>query len=314
MADYRQFTDLQKMLTTIKQKEKSEAEASRMEFSKALEVVNNLDPNTNEGFEAMASLLTLNDEHFTLLAPSILSSLISSYNEPENRMAIVRAMNMSGMKIEDYRKQYYDLCEALETEMAETLSRPKRDFIRQLITAIYNIIEETEGAPNRKINIPIELCHPDAKFPAYAHVTDAGMDVYLTEDVTINPGETKLLPIGIKCAIPQGYELQVRPKSGRSLKSKLRIANTPGTIDAGYRDEIGIIVDNIDPVIRSADIDETGRLYNVLWGSSITLYKGEKIAQLVLSEVPQAVFYRVESVMDIANDGRNGGFGSTGDK
>ena len=272
MADYKQFSEMQRMLTTLKQKEKTEAAASKEEFAKAMELVNNLDPNTNDGFEAMASLLTLSDEHFTLLAPSILSSLMSTYNEPENRMAIVRAMNMSGMKIEDYRKQYYDLCEALETEMAETLSRPKRDFIRQLITAIYNIIEETEGAPNRKINIPIELCHPDAKFPAYAHVTDAGMDVYLTEDVTINPGETKLLPIGIKCAIPQGYELQVRPKSGRSLKSKLRIANTPGTIDAGYRDEIGIIVDNIDPVIRSADIDETGRLYNVLWGSSITLY------------------------------------------
>jgi dUTP pyrophosphatase len=314
MADYKQFSDMQRMLTTLKQKEKTEAAASKEEFATAMELVNNLDSNTNDGFEAMASLLTLTDEHFTLLAPSILSSLMSTYNEPENRMAIVRAMNMSGMKIEDYRKQYYDLCEALETEMAETLSCPKRDFIRQLITAIYNIIEETEGAPNRKINIPIELCHPDAKFPAYAHVTDAGMDVYLVEDVTINPGETKVLPTGIKCAIPQGYELQVRPKSGRSAKSKLRISNTPGTIDAGYRDEIGIIVDNIDPVIRSAEMDENGRLYNVLWGSSITLYKGEKIAQLVLSEVPHAVFYRVESVMDIANDGRNGGFGSTGDK
>jgi dUTP pyrophosphatase len=150
--------------------------------------------------------------------------------------------------------------------------------------------------------------------PTYAHLTDAGMDIYLTEDVTIHPGETKLIPTGIKVAIPLGYELQVRPKSGRSLKSKLRIANTPGTIDAGYRDEIGIIVDNIDPVVRSADIDENGRLYNVLWGSDITLSKGEKIAQLVLSEVPKAVFYEVESVATIENDGRNGGFGSTGDK
>jgi dUTP pyrophosphatase len=94
----------------------------------------------------------------------------------------------------------------------------------------------------------------------------------------------------------------------------LRIANTPGTIDAGYRDEIGIIVDNIDPVIRSADIDDEGRLYNVLWGSNIMLSKGEKIAQLVLSEVPKAVFYEVESVSTVENDGRNGGFGSTGDR
>lgn len=314
MADYKQFSELQRMLTTLKQKEKTEAAAAQEQFGKAMDIVNNLDPNSNEGFEAMASLLNLTDEQFTLLAPSILSSIVSSYNEPENRMAMVRAMNMSGMKIEDYRNQYHALCESLETELVDVLSRPKRDFIRQLISVIYNIVEETEGAPNRKINIPIELCHPDAKFPTYAHITDAGMDIYLVEDVTINPGETKLLPTGIKCAVPVGYELQVRPKSGRSLKSKLRISNTPGTIDAGYRDEIGIIVDNIDPVIRSADMDENGRLYNVLWGSSITLYKGEKIAQLVLSEVPQAVFYAVESVADIANDGRNGGFGSTGDK
>lgn len=314
MADFRQFSEMQQMLTNLKSKEKAEALAAKEQFGRAMDIIDSLDPNSNEGFEAMASLLNLTDEQFTLLAPSILSTIVSTYNEPENRMAMVRAMNMSGMKIEDYRIQYHDLCESLETELVGVLSKPKRDFIRQLISVIYNIIEETEGAPNRKINIPIELCHPDAKFPTYAHITDAGMDIYLVEDVTINPGETKLLPTGIKCAVPVGYELQVRPKSGRSLKSKLRISNTPGTIDAGYRDEIGIIVDNIDPVIRSAEMDENGRLYNVLWGSSITLYKGEKIAQLVLSEVPQAVFYKVESVMDIANDGRNGGFGSTGDK
>jgi dUTP pyrophosphatase len=94
----------------------------------------------------------------------------------------------------------------------------------------------------------------------------------------------------------------------------LRIANTPGTIDAGYRDEIGIICDNIDPVIRSADMDDEGHLTNILWGSDITLGKGEKIAQLVLSEVPKAVFYEVESVAAIENDGRKGGFGSTGDR
>ena len=178
----------------------------------------------------------------------------------------------------------------------------------------YNAVSEAEGVSKRHILIPIEYCHEDAKIPTYAHLTDAGMDIYLTEDVTIHPGETKLIPTGIKVAIPLGYELQVRPKSGRSLKSKLRIANTPGTIDAGYRDEIGIIVDNIDPVIRSAEMDENGRLYNILWGSDITLSKGEKIAQLVLNEVPKAVFYEVESVAAIENDGRKGGFGSTGDK
>jgi dUTP pyrophosphatase len=150
--------------------------------------------------------------------------------------------------------------------------------------------------------------------PTYAHLTDAGMDIYLTEDVTIHPGETKLIPTGIKVAIPLGYELQVRPKSGRSLNSKLRIANTPGTIDAGYRDEICIIAENIDQVVKGAEMDASGALCGILWGSDITLGKGEKIAQLVLSEVPKAVFYEVESVATIENDGRKGGFGSTGNK
>jgi dUTP pyrophosphatase len=96
------------------------------------------------------------------------------------------------------------------------------------------------------------------------------------------------------------------------LKTKLRVANTPGTVDAGYRDEIGVIIDNIEPFIKSAEIDEAGRLYNVEFGSSHTIGKGEKFAQLVLCEVPKAVFYEVEHVSEIANDGRNGGFGSSG--
>jgi hypothetical protein len=79
-------------------------------------------------------------------------------------------------------------------------------------------------------------------------------------------------------------------------------------------DEIGVIIDNIEPFIKEAEMDENGRLYNVLFGSSYTIGKGEKFEQLVLDEVPKAIFYEVEKVADIANDGRQGGFGSTGVK
>jgi dUTP pyrophosphatase len=178
----------------------------------------------------------------------------------------------------------------------------------------YNALAEAEGVAKKNILIPIEYCRDGARTPTYAHLTDSGMDVYALEDITIAPGETKLVPTGLKVAIPAGYELQVRPKSGRCLKTKLRVANTPGTIDAGYRDEIGVIIDNIEPFIKSADIDENGRLYNVEFGSSYTIGKGEKFAQLVLAEVPKAIFYQVENVSEVANDGRNGGFGSTGVK
>lgn len=265
------------------------------------------------GFEGIAVLLGLPEEEFALLSPIFLDELSRSLNNVNDQLAMVQAMNVAGIRAEDIEGQFTEICKQIDTELGEQLSRLKKDFLKQLISLTYNAVSSADGVAKRHITMPIEYCRPNAKMPTYAHLTDAGMDVYLTEDITIHPGETKLIPLGIKCAVPLGYELQVRPKSGRSLKSKLRIANTPGTIDSGYRDEIGVIVDNIDPVIRSAEIDENGRLYNIVWGSDITLEKGEKIAQLVLSEVPKAVFYEVEKVSDFGEN-RGGGFGSTGDK
>lgn len=278
-----------------------------------LEEIKNINPELG-GFEEVAVLLTMPEDQFALIAPVFLNELEKSFNNVNDQLAMVQAMNVAGVRAEDAQEEYLAICDQIDKQMIDSLSAQKRDFVKRLLAITYNAVSEAEGITKRHILIPIEYCRPDAKMPAYAHLTDAGMDIYLTEDVTIHPGETVLIPTGIKVALPFGYELQVRPKSGRSLKSKLRIANTPGTIDAGYRDEIGIIVDNIDPVIRHADIDENGRLYNVLWGSDITLSKGEKIAQLVLSEVPKAVFYEVEAVSTIENDGRKGGFGSTGDR
>ena len=293
----------------------SEAQAQERKniLASTMEEIKNINPEIG-GFEEIATLLALPEEHFALLAPLFLSELEKSFNNVNDQLAMVQAMNAAGIKAEDAEKEYLMLCEQIDEQMAESLSAQKRDFLKGIMGLSYNAVSAAEGIAKRHILIPIEYCREDAKMPTYAHLTDAGMDIYLTEDVTIHPGETKLIPTGIKVAIPLGYELQVRPKSGRSLNSKLRIANTPGTIDAGYRDEIGIIVDNIDPVIRSADIDDEGRLYNILWGSNIMLSKGEKIAQLVLSEVPKAIFYEVESVAAIENDGRKGGFGSTGNK
>jgi dUTP pyrophosphatase len=279
----------------------------------AMEELKNINPELG-GFEEIAILLTMPEEQFALIAPVFLHELEKSFNNVNDQMAMVQAMNAAGVKAEDAEKEYLAICEAIDAQMADNLSAQKRNFIKRLLAITYNAVSEAEGITKRHVLVPIEYCHPDAKMPTYAHLTDAGMDIYLTEDVTIHPGETVLIPTGIKVALPLGYELQVRPKSGRSLKSKLRIANTPGTIDAGYRDEIGIIVDNIDQVIKGGELDEAGRLTGILWGSDITLSKGEKIAQLVLSEVPKAVFYEVESVSTIENDGRNGGFGSTGDK
>lgn len=264
------------------------------------------------GMEDLAALINLPEEHFAMLSPAFFEEIERSFNNINNQLILVKAINLSGMAAEDIEEEYKELCKHLDEGIG--ISVQKTDFLKNLLGLTYNAVLKAEGIAKRKITIPIEYCHNDAKMPAYAHITDAGMDIYAVEDITINPGETKLIPTGLKVAIPAGFELQVRPKSGRCLKTKLRIANAPGTIDAGYRDEIGVIIDNIDPVIRKADIDENGRLYNVEFGSSYTIEKGEKFAQLVLAEVPKAIFYEVASVMEVANDGRNGGFGSTGVK
>ena len=143
------------------------------------------------------------------------------------------------------------------------------------------------------VEVFVELCREDVQIPRYAREGDAGMDIRAAETVVIAPKKTVLIPTGLKVAIPDGYEIQVRPRSGLSLKTPLRVANSPGTIDAGYRDEVCIIMQN-----TSDD-------------SEFTIEKGDRVAQFVLQRVPRICFTPVESVKDIGEN-RGGGFGSTG--
>lgn len=297
----------------VVESQRRETEQKRFEFKKFMEALQEANPEMG-GFDELGAMLALPEEQFAVLAPIFLAELERGMKNINDQMIMVQSMNMLGMKAENVREQYEQIYQEIDEQMGDVISRQKRDFLKQMLGMTYNALAEAEGVAKKTILIPIEYCKEDAKMPTYAHLTDSGMDVFALDDITIAPGETKLVPTGLKVAIPAGYELQVRPKSGRCLKTKLRVANTPGTIDAGYRDEIGIIIDNIEPFIKSADIDENGRLYNVEFGSSHTIGKGEKFAQLVLCEVPKAAFYEVESVGAIENDGRAGGFGSTGVK
>jgi len=104
--------------------------------------------------------------------------------------------------------------------------------------------EKTEGEDDTmKVNVKIQRLNEEAVIPKYAREGDAGFDLIATEDVIIEPGETKLVPTGLAFEIPPGYEMQIRPRSGVTLKTKLRVQL--GTVDSGYRGEIGVIVDNI---------------------------------------------------------------------
>lgn len=299
----------------VLQKQQKATEQKKFEFQKFMDELQKISPSADTvGFNELASLLSLPEEAFEVIAPAFLSELERGLKNVNDEMVLVQSMNLAGLKLENVREQYESLYKEIDDQMGDVLSRAKRDFLKEMLGLTYNAMAEAEGIAKKTILIPIEYCREGAKMPAYAHLTDSGMDVYATEEITIGPGETKLIPLGIKVAVPAGYELQVRPKSGCCLRSKLRVANTPGTIDAGYRDEVGVIIDNIEPYIKSAEVDVSGSLYNVKFGSSYTIGAGEKFAQLVLAEVPKALFYEVEQVAAIANDGRSGGFGSTGVK
>ena len=262
---------------------------------------------------ALTRMLALPDEDFDILAPGVLQSYQQSLNNANDKLLLVQTLNALGMKADDLTDAFAEIAEAIDKT---NFSVTKRDFLKEFVSSMINSINETEGIAKRIISIPIEFCHEDAKMPAYAHISDSGLDIYAIEDITVHPGQTVLMPTGLKVALPVGYELQVRPKSGRALKTKLRVANTPGTIDQGYRDEIKVIIENVEAPIKdlTSEFDEetgTYKITSILYGSDYTISKGEKFAQLVLAETPKASFYRVNSVKDFGED-RGGGFGSTG--
>ncbi len=282
----------------------------------ALSQAINLEDSAENSTALFGAILAMPEDQFESVAPILLDDMQRSMNDPNARIALVAALGNTGYKGDELTNAFTEICEEIDKQMTE-ISRQKRDWIKQVLSIVLNAINETEGISKRYVRIPYEKCHEAAKEPAYAHISDSGMDVFALEDITLAPGEQKIIPIGIKVALPAGYELQVRPKSGISSKTKLRVANAPGTIDAGYRDEIGIIIENIEPNILDItyEFNDDGSVninsLSITHGSSYTIGKGQKFAQLVLAEVPKATLFEVEKVSDIGED-RGGGFGSTG--
>jgi len=133
----------------------------------------------------------------------------------------------------------------------------------------------------------------DLPLPRYMSEAAAGMDVCAAVDqpLVIEPGDIKLVPTGLQVAVPPGYEVQVRPRSGLALKHGLTVVNAPGTIDADYRGEVGVIVGNI------------GR-------EAFTITRGMRIAQLVVAAVARADVQQVDELPE--TDRGEGGFGHSG--
>ncbi|PDY70808.1 dUTP diphosphatase [Bacillus cereus] len=137
----------------------------------------------------------------------------------------------------------------------------------------------------------------DVEMPKYAKPGDSGFDLVAAEDTIIWPGETKVVPTGLAFEIPPGYELQVRPRSGMTRNTKLRVVL--GTVDSGYRGEVGVLVDNNERPIS-------------LNMKAHVIEKGTRIAQGVIAPVVTAHFVEVDELSD--SERGKGGFGSTGVK
>lgn len=143
----------------------------------------------------------------------------------------------------------------------------------------------------QKVKIKILRLVDSASLPKYEHEDDSGLDLFAIEEREIPPGEAMLIGTGISVELPRGTEAQIRPRSGLALKHSITVLNTPGTVDAGYRGEIGVIL-----------VNHSKHSFKVL--------KGMKIAQMVVAPVIQAEIEEVDSLSKTLRG--EGGFGSTG--
>jgi dUTP pyrophosphatase len=142
------------------------------------------------------------------------------------------------------------------------------------------------------VDIALRRLDPGLPPPSYAHPGDAGADLFTTVDVTLAPGERAMVPTGIAIALPEGYVALVHPRSGRAARHGVSIVNSPGTVDAGYRGEIKVLLVNLDPA------------------TSVTLSRGDRIAQLVVQRFETASFVEVDALPE--SERGAGGYGSTG--
>ena len=191
---------------------------------------------------------------------------------------------------EEIEKQF----KKIQSEMG---IQPDEEYQKELEDMLGLSFEDMEKEINniaKLRTIKVELVHEDAVLPKYAYPSDSGFDLHATEEVIIGPFGRALIPTGLKVSFEEGYEIQVRPKSGLAIKQGLTVLNTPGTVDQGYTGEIQVIVFNTN-------------------NTTVTIPKGMKVGQGVLCPVVQGKYVSIEQVGQVEDKDRgNNGFGSTG--
>lgn len=297
-----------------------------MKESEIKEVINQLTPEASaeldkllneqenaDGMQFLAAMLTLKDETFEILRPVLQDSMVEIFDEPQVQMQLIQGFAQSGISIDDLVNHSDEVFDSLFNNSEVQLSESKKDFFKFLMTAIVNSISASTINPAHVVEIPIEICREDTKLPTYATNGSAAMDIYSPAEYTIDPGQTIIIPTGIKVAIPHGYALLIHPRSGLSSRTKIRIPNSLGLIDEDYHEEIGVIVENTDQKVKDADMYNAPDGLELVkeYGASITIGKGERIAQMRLVEVPRIRWKQVNSLGNFEED-HGKGFGSSG--
>lgn len=175
-------------------------------------------------------------------------------------------------------------------------AKEKAEIVLYFLEKTNELLDEiiSYGGAFKKVPIKVTKTDSEVMLPFYSDNGDACMDVCANKDMVIAPHTTEIVPTGIKVIIPGGYELQIRPRSGLSLKTGIRIANSPATIDSGYRKEVGIIVENTS-------------------NTPFEINKYDRIAQLKLSEVPHILWEEIsDDEYEKFSTTRGEGFGSSG--
>lgn len=238
-------------------------------------------------------IMEIEDVKFDAIYGELKKELIKSLTSSSFQRDIIDVVrNSEDFDINREQTIFSTIKENLEKDTE--LSANKKDMMYTILDCTLDMYNRIADSLRLEVPVRITKLSPNAVLPEYAHPTDAGADVISIGTTTIKPKETKIIKTGLAVAIPNGYEIQIRPRSGLSLKSPLRIANAPGTIDSEYRGEIGIIMTNIG--------DE-----------EYTIKKGTKIAQMVIAPTPKIVWEEVSSEEELGSTDRGkGGFGSTG--
>lgn len=250
---------------------------------------------TDGDMDNFFKIIDLPDEKFDQVYPQMRDVFTQTFKSSEFQADVIRNAKvysqLNDIDIEAEKSAVEELIQDIKND--DTLNNNKKDLLVNIIESSALATYELFEVPRERIEVKIQKINDNAKIPEYAHPTDAGADIFASKTVTFEAGETKIVPTGIKVAIPTGYEIQIRPRSGMSFKTGMRIANAPGTIDSDYRGEVGVIMTNT---------------YNASW----TIMQGDKIAQMVIAPVPMIKWIETDNLDDTERG--QGGFGSTDKK